>query len=282
MFLLAFAVHTAAGAPCPTGVSTANVAFGTYTSTTLTTTGTVSFTCPPSQSFTIGLNGGTGSGESVTNRFMTGPGGATLNYGLYTNSTHTSNWGNTSPTWYSGTTITGNDPITVYAQLLGSQYPTAGTYTDTITATITDTTSGNTPGTTTTTFTVTATVQAEGTVSATALAFGTYSGSLIQSTATITVTCTNSTGYTVGLGAGSATGATVTNRMMTGPGGALLHYSLFSNSLYSTNWGNSTGSWVSGTGSGTAQPLTVYGQITASQSPPAGSYSDSVVVTLTY
>jgi spore coat protein U-like protein len=74
----------------------------------------------------------------------------------------------------------------------------------------------------------------------------------------------------------------VTNRMMTGPGGALLHYSLFSNSTYFTNWGNSTGSWVSGAGNGTAQSLTVYGQVPASQYPAPGSYTDSVVVTLTY
>lgn len=282
MFLLVWGVRPATGASCPSNVSTANVVFGNYSSTTLTTTGTVNFKCPSGQSFTIGLNAGTGSGETVTNRFMTGPGGAKLNYGLYTNSTHTSNWGNTSPTWLSGTTITGNDPITVYAQLPGNQYPTPGSYTDTITATIKDTTAGNTPGTTTTTFTVTATVEAEGTVSVTALAFGTYTGSLVQSTSTITATCTNGTGYTVGLSAGSASGATVTNRMMTGPSGALLHYSLFSNSTHTTNWGNSTGSWVSGTGSGTAQALTVYGQIPASQYPTPGSYTDSVIVTLTY
>jgi len=39
---------------------------------------------------------------------------------------------------------------------------------------------------------------------------------------------------------------------------------------------------VAGTGTGAAQNLTVYGRIPASQFPGAGSYSDTVVVTLTY
>jgi spore coat protein U-like protein len=134
----------------------------------------------------------------------------------------------------------------------------------------------------TTTFQVTATVVATCTISAAALPFGNYTGSLASATSNITVTCTNTTPYTVGLNAGTSSGATVTNRSMTGPASALLGYKLFSDSGYTTNWGNTTGSWVSGTGSGAAQPLPVYGQIPAGEYVAPGAYSDTITATITY
>lgn len=57
----------------------------------------------------------------------------------------------------------------------------------------------------------------------------------------------------------------------------------FSNSGRTTNWGNTVGTdTVAGTGSGVAQTLTVYGQIPASQFVRSGSYTDTVVATVTY
>lgn len=137
--------------------------------------------------------------------------------------------------------------------------------------------------TTTTTFTVTATVAATCLVSATNLAFGTYTGAQTDSTSSINVTCTNSTPYNVGLDAGTATGATVTTRAMTGPGGATLGYALYSDSARTINWGNTVGTdTVSGTGSGSGQVLTVYGRIPAGSLPAPGSYSDTITATVTY
>src|SRR5438105_10807668 len=81
--------------------------------------------------------------------------------------------------------------------------------------------------TATTTFNVTATVQATCLISANNLGFGTYSGSVIATTTTLSVTCTNGTTYNVGLNAGTAAGATVTTRAMTGPGAATLSYALY-------------------------------------------------------
>jgi spore coat protein U-like protein len=70
---------------------------------------------------------------------------------------------------------------------------------------------------------------------------------------------------------------------MTGPGSALLHYKLFSNSGYTTNWGNTVGTdTLAGTGNGGTQPLTVYGQIPAAQFTAQGNYTDTIIVTLTY
>ena len=133
-----------------------------------------------------------------------------------------------------------------------------------------------------TTFAVTATVQSTCLISASSMSFGTYTGAAAPSTSTVTVTCTNTTPYTVGLNAGTATLATVTTRQMTGPSSALLNYALYSDSARTVNWGNTTGSWVSGIGSGSAQGLTVYGQAAAGQYVTPGSYTDTITATVTY
>lgn len=132
--------------------------------------------------------------------------------------------------------------------------------------------------TATTTMAVTATVQATCVVSATSMAFGTYTGVVANTTSTVTVTCTNTTPYTLGLNAGAASGATTTNRSMTGPGSALLGYGLYSDSARTANFVTT----ASITGSGAAQPVTVYGQVPAGQYPAPGSYADTITATVTY
>ncbi|MGA2086956.1 MAG: spore coat U domain-containing protein [Terracidiphilus sp.] len=134
----------------------------------------------------------------------------------------------------------------------------------------------------TTTFGVSATVLKDCIVSASALGFGNYTGAVNSAQSTVTVTCTSGTTYTVGLGPGLATGATVTTRQMQN-GTNLLNYGLFSNGTWTTNWGNTLATnWVSGSGTGVAQPLTVYGQIPAGQYVTPGSYTDTIAVTVTY
>ena len=134
-----------------------------------------------------------------------------------------------------------------------------------------------------TTFSVTATMMANCTISATNLAFGSYTGALTNATSTISVTCTKSTTYNVGLDAGTSTGATVTTRKMTGPAGATLAYALYQDSAHTINWGNTVGTdTVSGTGNGSAQTLTVYGEVPAGQSVTPGAYTDTITATITY
>lgn len=136
--------------------------------------------------------------------------------------------------------------------------------------------------TTNTTFAVTATVQASCSVSASALAFGTYSTAQLDATSTVTVTCSNTTPYTVGLDAGTSTGATVTTRKMVN-GANTLNYTLFNDAARTTNWGNTAPTnWVSGTGNGSAQALTVYGRIPANQFVNPVAYNDTIAVTVTY
>ena len=136
---------------------------------------------------------------------------------------------------------------------------------------------------TATTFGVSATVAAICTVSTNALAFGTYSGTVDNVSTTLSVTCTNSTAYNVGLDAGGFTGATVTTRKMTGANGGSLAYALYSDSGHAVNWGNTSGTdTVAGTGNGSVQSLTIYGQISGGQYPTPGSFSDTVTATVYY
>ena len=136
--------------------------------------------------------------------------------------------------------------------------------------------------TTTTTFQVTANVQATCLVSATPLAFGTYNGTVNNKTSNVNVTCTNTTPYNVGLDAGTSTGATVTTRKMVN-GSNTLGYSLFRDAAQTLNWGNTVGTdTLSGTGTGAAQLLNVFGRIPGSQAPAPGTYTDTILITLTF
>ncbi len=246
-------------------LSVTSLSFGTYAGTLLNGTAAGKVTC--AGGWDIPLNAGTGAGATETVRKMTGPGGATLSYEVFQDAARTTNWGNTTTDEMTGT---GNANVTFYGQIPAGQVVAPGTYTDTL-------------STATTSFQVTAIVPATCTITANPLAFGNYSGVVLSSTTTIFVTCSKTTAYNVGLNAGTATGATVSNRSMTGPVSALLNYKLFSNSAYTTNWGNTVGTdTVAGTGNGVAQSLTVYGQVPAGQLVRPGSYSDTITATLTY
>jgi len=144
-------------------------------------------------------------------------------------------------------------------------------------------------GTATTSFSVTATVANSCIVSAATLAFPTYLPTATTATTgstTLNVTCTLSDAYTVALSNGSGTGADPTagasGRKMTGPSSALLAYNLYQDAGYTQAWGSTGAYLLSGTGTGVQQALTVYGRVPASQVAAAGSYSDTINVTVTF
>ncbi len=141
-------------------------------------------------------------------------------------------------------------------------------------------------GTAQTTMGVSATVQNSCMASATPLAFGNYDPVIATpntATSSITVTCTTGTSFVVGLNPGTAAGATVTTRQMSNAA-QRLNYSLFSDVGRTTNWGNTAGvdTPAAVTATGTASVITVYGRIAAQQNVPAGPYSDTVTITVTY
>lgn len=136
--------------------------------------------------------------------------------------------------------------------------------------------------TATATVAVSATVLSVCTISATPLPFGIYSSAAISGTATLTVLCTLTTPYSVGLDAGTGTGATTTTRKMTN-GGNTLNYQLFRDVNHTLNFGQTAGTDTSnGNGSGLAQTITIYGQVLPTQNVATGVYSDIVTATITY
>jgi len=121
------------------------VAFGNVTVTSLmsnvTATGSLSVQCTSSTPYTIGLDNGQGAGVTgPAARKMTGPGGATLTYGLYQDAAHSSVWGNTSGTGGNTQGGTGSGivtPYTVYGLMPPQTAPAAGNYSDSVTITVT-------------------------------------------------------------------------------------------------------------------------------------------------
>jgi spore coat protein U-like protein len=65
--------------------------------------------------------------------------------------------------------------------------------------------------------------------------------------------------------------------------GRYIQYELYRDSARSQRWGNTPGTDSSDdTGSGSAQTATVYGRVPAQAVTAAGTYSDTVTVTLTF
>ena len=140
-------------------------------------------------------------------------------------------------------------------------------------------------GTATTTLGVSLTINAGCNVSSSPVAFPaqTVLASAVNQTGSISVTCTNTTPYNVGLDKGAGSGASVSNRLMTGPSSATVAYGLYQDSSHSANWGNTVGTdTVSSTGNGNAQTLNVYGHIATQTTPQPGAYADTVNVTVTF
>ena len=140
--------------------------------------------------------------------------------------------------------------------------------------------------TTTTTFPVTANVLEACLVTALPLDFGDYdptSSTDLDETTTLDVLCTVGTSFEVGLSAGTASGATVTTREMTGSSDTL-GYGLFQNVSRSTNWGNTPGTDTPApiTAGVLTETMTVYGRVPAGQNVAAGAYADTITVTVTY
>lgn len=120
------------------------------------------------------------------------------------------------------------------------------------------------------------------------LAFGSYSVfSPTDSTGTGSFSVQDCAGnaslFTATLSSGSGT---VAARTMTLIGSAdKLQYNLYTSSTFTTIWGDPPGSTVAGrgaTGPTSKAPVTIYGRIPAGQDVSAGSYSDSITLTISF
>jgi spore coat protein U-like protein len=143
--------------------------------------------------------------------------------------------------------------------------------------------------TATTSFSVTATVLKTCSATASTLGFGNYTpgaGALAANT-TVNVKCTKGTGFTVALDKGTTTGGTIGQRLLTN-GADTLQYNLYTNAAFATVFGDGTTGVTqagAGTGLATAVALTVFGSLpdnASNQAVSAGSYTDTIGVTVTY
>ena len=256
--------------------------YDTVTKAAVDGVGDITVTCTGSGNETLSLNltGGFGGGCSSRQMRM---GSSPLNYQIFQESSRTTAWcdggSRMNISFNFATAATQTFSYTMHGRVITGQNPGFGSYSDSLTVTL----KRGGANLATTTASISGSVSPICSVSAGTLGFGTYSAAAAAAgTAVISVNCSNGGAYRVSLGSGQyATGAT---RRMLGPSNNYLNYELFSDSSRTLQWGNGAayGGQVSGTGSGSAQSLTVHGRIPAGQLSTPGSYSDSVVVTVEY
>jgi spore coat protein U-like protein len=119
------------------------------------------------------------------------------------------------------------------------------------------------------------------TVNAQGVVFGTYDvllSSSLDGAGTITVSCDAFASYSLALSPGQGT---MTARQLQS-GSGVLAYNLYADSLRSVIWGDGTGGTGLVNGGGTGGSYTIYGRIPARQNVAAGTYSDSITVTLMF
>ncbi|MDN3646902.1 spore coat U domain-containing protein [Pontixanthobacter aestiaquae] len=134
---------------------------------------------------------------------------------------------------------------------------------------------------------VTATVVDSCTVTASPMAFGTLTTlgtANIDSSASIALACTPDAAYDVSLDLGLNAGAGTQRELVNGADTTQrIPYDVYQDAARTASWGTGTGNTVAGTATGGVATLTAYGRIPASASAvTAGSYSDSVTVTVTF
>lgn len=111
---------------------------------------------------------------------------------------------------------------------------------------------------------------------------GLLSANVLQQS-TVSVLCTEGLDYDLALNAGmnGTGGDTTTRRMINGANDVT--YDLYRDSNRTEHWGDDPGGDTLGsTGTGAVQTWPVYGLVPAQDTPPAGTYLDTVTVTVTY
>lgn len=213
-----------------------------------------------------------------------------LTFGVYKDAGYTQNFGNSvNDTITVNNPLIGNNTLTVYARIPSGQSPPTGNY-------VTPDQCNNHLkfGTSNLSLFSVAYANVSGSCSVsvtTNLAFGSYdpivanAASPKNATAVISVNCANYLPYTVTLGQGSnpAFGSSNTTPLRQMASGAnRLEYFLYQDSGYATVWGNTAATCLASSGTSSAQAISVYGQVPAGQNKPAGSYSDTVLATVTF
>ena len=129
-------------------------------------------------------------------------------------------------------------------------------------------------------------VEAACSITTTGVSFGTYdvfNASPVDSTGSVRYQCSGSTGtFTISLSTGSS-GTFQPRRMVSGA--EKLNYNLYLDAARTSIWGDASAgtSWFMESGaSGKPVTLTVFGRIPPGQDVAAGTYSDTIIVTIQF
>lgn len=289
-----------------------SVSFGNVSpiaGTAVAASGTVSVTCTWSAitltpSVQVCLNVGATSPRSMSD------GTSNLQYDLYQDAAHSLVWGSI----YNGTTpiavqlnkpATGTSASTTvsYYGLIAANQPTVPTVNNSSTVytqgfggnqtslnygfyvLIAPTCASLTTSNGTFPFTASATVVNNCLISATNVSFGSAGvlKSSLSATGSISARCTNGDAFRISLNGGSS-GNVAARTLQRQGGGGTVSYQLYTDSARSIPWGDGTAgtSMMTGTGSGNAQAISVYGQVPAQATPAPGSYSDTITATIVF
>lgn len=122
---------------------------------------------------------------------------------------------------------------------------------------------------------VTATVNKYCNAKASAITFGNYGANDLKARSTIQIICTAGTVFYIGVSNNSHTMTSNTN--------GILKYYVFQDSHYSNILGGGiVNNTISGIGTGKTETIVVYAIIKSGQSAPAGFYSDTLNITLSF
>lgn len=291
-----------------------NVNFGTFSAATgaaVDTTATLTATCSGTSGRVVrvcpNLGSGTGGNNSTASVRYALNGTNTLGYNLYQDSARSVVWGSVVWPWPPTPPViditlsggSGSASATIYGRVLANQsslppgnYNSAFSGGHTLLAYQYQNTTpqscssiGSANGKQVS-FNVSATLSAGCTVQATALDFGTASNitSNVDASNTVSVTCSSGTPYTIALDGGLSGANNPAQRKMTNPGTAdTIIYGIYRDANRAQVWGSSGGvNTIASTGTGATQTFVGYGRV-----PPQGpvtplSYSDTVVVTVSY
>lgn len=101
----------------------------------------------------------------------------------------------------------------------------------------------------------------------------------VDAVTTIDITCTTGTDYEMTLN----NGLNASRRMRLGATANYVDYELYTDNTYTTVWPSTVGAPpYSRTGTGAQENIDVYGRIPGQATPPAGTYNDTIQVTITY
>jgi spore coat protein U-like protein len=226
-----------------------------------------------------------------------------LNYNLYQDAGHTTVWGSALSGAHQPAPIdvpldllgSGTAQRTLYAQLAsGQQTGPSGSYQTSFGGFATSSHNyiaagscaaiGTTNQQSLAAFSVTAIAIDICTLSAGTLNFGTIpaTSSATDASATLTTRCSSATPYTISLN-GGLTGATNPAARKMRQGGNELIYGLYRDAARAEVWGSTLNvDVVSGSGTGNAVVIPVYGRVQQQSTPPVGLYSDTVIATIEY